>query len=52
MVMKVHKSYKLMHLLLRLGLKEISNSLNFLRERGDTLLINMMTDKIKFCDTK
>ena len=44
----VHKSDKLMHLLLKLGLKEILNSLDFLRERGHTLPIDVMTEN----DTK
>ena len=52
MVIKVHKSYKLMQLSLKLGLREILNSFNFLRERSDTLSINMMTKKIEFCDTE
>ena len=52
MVIKVHKSYKLTQLSLRLGLREILNSLNFLRERSDTLSIDVMTEKIEFCDTE
>ena len=44
-VIKVHKFYKLMQLLLRLGLKEISNSLNFLMDKGNTLSINMMFEE-------
>ena len=52
MVIKVHKSYKLAQLSLRLGLREISNSLNFLRESSDTLSINVMIKKIEFCDAE
>ena len=51
-VIKVHKSYKLMQLSLRLGLREISNNFDFLRERSDTLSINAMTKKREFCDTE
>ena len=51
-VIKVHNSYKLTQLSLRLGLREISNSLNFLRERSDTLSIDVLTKKIEFCDTE
>ena len=51
-VIKVHKSYKLLQLSLRLGLREISNSFNFLRKRSDTQSINVMTKKIEFCNTE
>ena len=44
-MIEVHKSYKLMQLSLRLGLRGILNSLNIFRERCDTLLINVMTNK-------
>ena len=51
-MIKVHKYYKLMQLLLKLGLTEISNSLNFVRERSDTYFNVVITEKIKFCGTE
>ena len=47
----IHEFNKLTQLSLRLELREILNSLNFLKETDDALLIDVMTKKIKLCDT-
>ena len=48
-VVKIYKSNKLT---VRLWLRKVTNSLHFLRQRGDTLLVNVVSKKIQLTATK
>ena len=51
-MIKVHESYEPTELALGLGFRKVSNSLNFLWERGDAMTGDVMAQKIKFGDTE
>ena len=51
-MVKVHESNKLTQLALRLGSGKVTNGLDFLRQRSDTLLVDVMAEKIQFVGTK
>ena len=51
-VVEVHQSDKLTQLTLRLGLGKVTNSLNFPGQGSDTMLVDVMAEKIQFSNTK
>ena len=51
-MVKVHKSDESAELALRFWLREVTNSLDLLRERGSTVGVNVMTEEVKLTDTK
>ena len=51
-MVKVHKSNKLTYLALRLGLRVVTDGLNFLWEGGDTMTVNVVSEEVQVRDTK
>ena len=51
-MVKFHQSDKLTSLTLRLGLREVTDSLNFLGEGGDTMTVDVMSEEVQVRDTK
>ena len=46
-VVKVHESNESAELTLRLGLREVANGLNFVRERGDTMTVDAVSEEVQ-----
>ena len=51
-MVEIDESNELAQLALRLGLGEITNGLNFIKERGDSVLVNVMTKEVQFRNAK
>ena len=51
-MVKVHESNEPTQLALGLGLREVPNVLNFLRQGSDTLLVDVMSQEIQLLDAE
>ena len=51
-MIEVHHANEPLQLLLRLGLWEVADRLKFLRERGDSLVVDAMAEKVQLRHTK
>ena len=51
-MMEVDESNELVWLVLRLGLRKVTDGLDFLGERDDTMTVNVMTEEVLLWNAK